>query len=539
MQRLVDNSQRASLTSQGTARPLNTGANFNQENNSAIPSMYQPVLSALPADVMMQLLLWTMKQDTSEASARALRCTSHQFDQMFMHYVENGYYKKFLEDSYIERSNEFVTNVFSYPCDYFGKNYISDLDDLKKKINILGRIFNRSENGYINYLCINAKFVAEYDDEWIKQFQCFKGSHLPVAVSCGTAGLEVVAKINQVLPPKVALQLSVGYVGERDHEEKLCEILSVLFSSGRPLGLEFYYYLLMPHSARKLVLEAMCEPKIISYIKFSDVASDLILDELVNRWSDFRDVQLVVVEYETLRYSRMYDGREPNIVNRKLLTKSIEKISSRDDQLLPPIPLLLQSVDDDKLSAELYGSQASRSRLEQLNFFFLQHRDSPDLKTVEAIQNSLKSLPEIYSNYQLLFRLTGDRKEFSQSKTTALKPASPPLDSEDSSILVSSASDSEDETSELSDEIKVVSYSRRDAAFRSTQNRIKTVADQSDEGAPKRKIKPKKAQSADKTRSRTRTEPARSAPTNHKEPARRVMESTEPKIKKRDRCVIS
>jgi len=83
----------------------------------------------------------------------------------------------------------------------------------------------------------------------------------------------------------------------------------------------------------------------------------------VNRWSDFRDVHLVVVEYETLLYSRMYGGREPNIVNRKLLTKSIEKISSRDDQLLPPIPLLLQSVDDDNLSAELYGSQASRSRL--------------------------------------------------------------------------------------------------------------------------------------------------------------------------------
>jgi hypothetical protein len=259
----------------------------------------------------------------------------------------------------------------------------------------------------------------------------------------------------------------------------------------------------------------------------------------VNRWSDFRDVQLVVVEYETVRYSRVFDGGGPNIVDRKRLTKSIEKISSRDDQLLPPIPLLLQSVDDDKLSAELYGSQASRSRLEQLNFFFLQRRDFPDLKTVEAIQNSLKSLPEIYSDYQLLFRLTGDNQEFSKSNTTALKPASPPSDSEDSSILVSSASDSEDETSELSDEIKVVSYSRRDAASRSTQNRIKTVADQSDEDAPQRKIKPKKAQSAHKTRSRTQTEPARSARTNHKESARRVMESTEPKIKKRDRCVIS
>jgi len=132
MRRSVDNSQHLSLPNQGTAKPLNTGANFNQKNNSAIPSTHQPVLSGLPEDVMMQLLLWTMKQDTLETSARALRCTSHRFNQMLMYYEENGYYKKFLEDSYIERSNEFVTNIFSYPCEFSGKNCISDLNDLKK-----------------------------------------------------------------------------------------------------------------------------------------------------------------------------------------------------------------------------------------------------------------------------------------------------------------------------------------------------------------------------------------------------------------------
>jgi hypothetical protein len=533
MQNLVANSQLPSLPKKGTEKPLNTGANFNQENNAAIPTMHQPVLSALPMDVTMQLLLWIMKQDTSEASARALRCTSHRFNQVFMQYVENGYYKKFLEDTYIERSAEFAANIFSYPCEYFGKNCISDLNDLKTKINILGRIYYASEKGYLNYLFINEKFVEKHDDERIKQFQHFKGSQLPVFVSCGTAGLEVVAKINQVLPSKVALQLSTCYVDQQDHEEELCKNLSALFSSGRPLGLEFYHYSLMPHSAQKLILEAMCEPKKISYIKFSDIHSDLILDELVNRWSDFRDIQLVIVQYDTLRYSRFSDGRSGNNINRKLLSKCIEKISLRGDQQLPPIPLLLEGVDDDGLSTELYYSQSSRSHLEQLNFFFLRNRDFPDPKTVEGIKNSLKSSPKKYLDALSPLSLAG------KSNITTLKPASPFLDSEDSSILVSSASDSEDDAVEFSDEIKVVHYSTRDTASGSMQNGLKTVAEPSDRRAPERKIKHEKSQFADKTRSHVQPKPARSARTNHKNSAKSVMESTEPKIEKRDRCVIS
>jgi len=533
MQNLVVNGQLPSLPKKGTEKPLNTGANINKENNAAIPTMHQPVLSGLPVDVMLQLLLWTMKQDTSEASARALRCTSYRFNQVFMQYVENGYYKKFLEDTYIERSAEFAANIFSYPCEYSGKNCISDLNDLKTKINILGEIYYGSEKGYMNYLCINDKFVEKHDDEWIKQFQNFKGSQLPLFVSCGTAGLEVVAKINQVLPPKVALQLSTCYVDEQDHEEELCKNLSALFSSGRPLGLELYHYSLMPNSAQKLILEAMCEPKKISYIKFSDIHSDLILDELVDRWSYFRDVQLVIVHYDTLRYSRFSDGRSGNNINRKLLSKCIEKISLRGDQQLPPIPLLLEGVDDDGLSAELYYSQSSRSHLEKLNFFFLRNRDFPDLKTVEGIKNSLKSPPKKYLDDQLPLSLAG------KSNITTLKPASSSLDSEDSSILVSSASDSEDDAVEFSDEIKVVHYSMRDTASRSTQNGPKTFTELSDRRAPERKIKPEKSHFADKTRSHVQPGPSRSARTNYKKSAKSVMESTEPRIEKRDRCVIS
>ncbi|MFM8246081.1 MAG: hypothetical protein ACKN9M_03895, partial [Burkholderiaceae bacterium] len=94
----IPSSSRAPTSSatQYAPPPESTEGYFNQENSTHAPSLHTYSLANLNSDVLVQLMDWVMRVDHSEASAHALRRTSQYFNQIFTHYVDREYYKKFL-----------------------------------------------------------------------------------------------------------------------------------------------------------------------------------------------------------------------------------------------------------------------------------------------------------------------------------------------------------------------------------------------------------------------------------------------------------
>ncbi|MFM8464254.1 MAG: hypothetical protein ACKOA0_09185, partial [Burkholderiaceae bacterium] len=158
------------------------------------------------------------------------------------HYVDREYYKKFLDDTYLKRSAEFVANNFPHAFSVLTSERVESLGQLKEKIPQLGTFKSINEKNYQRYLMVDEKFLPAYDNQWIEQFRDFKNKNLAIHTCLGIKGLEIIKKINEALPSKVSLQFLYCFNSSEMDDSRFEHYLSEIFSSGRMLGIEIVRY---------------------------------------------------------------------------------------------------------------------------------------------------------------------------------------------------------------------------------------------------------------------------------------------------------
>lgn len=524
--------------------PESTEEHFNQENTTHAPSLHTYSLANLNSDVLVQLMDWVMRVDHSEASAHALRRTSQYFNQIFTHYVDHGYYKKFLEDTYLQRSAEFVANNFPHAFSVLASERVESLEQLKEKIPQLGTFKSYNETNYQRYLMVDEKFLPAYDNQWIEQFRGFKNKNLAIYTCLGIRGLEIIKKINEVLPSKVSLQFLYCCNSSQMDDSRFEHYLSEIFSSGRMLGIEIVRYREMGPSQKKFLLDSMCEDKKISYIKFEVRQVDNILIDLAERWSEFRDIQLVRLDFERERF--------PYSIDRKELTQLIEAIKTRHVQNLPPISIVLEKPDEESPANWIYRPFKLNSNLKKLNLFFSpKYGFSIEQKLVEEIKKSIKAQANTGADYSLssnsawlsAFDIDDSivEDDTSEGRDSILEADA---GDDTDSIVVSSASDSEDSANQSNEaDGKSAVHADRDRAptskVRYKANKDRSAADQPEKRDAEITTQPKKLKPAKKVDRPTEDRQASRSKARKTKPVKEAMASTEPKIKKRDTCVIS
>jgi|GEM_PF-4132779 len=554
----IPSSSRASTSSatQYAPRPESTEGHFNQENTTHAPSPQTYSLANLNADVLVQLMDWVMRVDHSEASAHALRRTSQYFNQIFTHYVDHEYYKKFQEDTYLTRSAEFVANYFPHAFSAHGWERVESLEQLKEKIPQLGTFKSIDETNYQRYLMVDEKFFPVYDNQWIEQFRDFKNKNLAIHTCLGIRGLEVIKKINEILLSKVSLQFFYCCNSSEMDDPRFEHYLSEIFSSGRMLGIEIVRYREMGPSQKKFVLDSMCEYKKISYIRLEVRQEDNILIDLAERWPEFRDIQLVRSEFKRERI--------PYSIDRNELTQLIEAIKTRHVQNLPPISIVLEKPDEENPANWIYRPFKLNSNLKKLNLFFSpEYGFSIEQKLVEEIKKSIKAQANTGADYRLssnsawlsAFDIDDSivEDDTSEGRDSILEAdAGDDTDSivvssasdGDDSIVVSSASDAEDSANHSNEaEGKSAVHADRDRAptskARHKANKERSTADQPEKRSAEITTQLKKSNPAKEVDRPTEDRQASSSKARKTKPMKEAMASTEPKIKKRDTCVIS
>ncbi len=309
--------------SQCTEVPMTTADQFRSNNHSAIPTMQGGNFADLPEELVVEIMRWCMRSDESESSARSFGSTCSRFSHLLGAHLAGDWYKQFRSEAMHQRANEFVKSFVSEVWGRYKHNPAalpqgqlkpSDLENLASKLHWLDK-----DGPLRTYLSLEK--LNRSGKNWLQAFREYEGTSLPL--ECGAIKPEMVALVEQLeraLPPHVCLHLKMAGYGDQEWERDFPNFIANICSRGRMLALEIYCYDLLLPATKTALLSALCGKSFapVVYLEFSN--SQRVLNELKDHCNDFRHVKLLILDIS---------ARHGNTIDIPALTEFMQALAER------------------------------------------------------------------------------------------------------------------------------------------------------------------------------------------------------------------
>ena len=302
---------------------MTTADQFRSNNHSAIPTMEAGNFADLPEELVVEIMRWCMRSDESESSARSLGSTCSRFSQLLEKHLAGDWYRQFRSEAMHRRASEFVK---SFVSEVWGRNSRnpaalpegqlkpSDLENLPSKLHWADK-----GGALRTYLPLGNLDLS--GDDWLQAFREYEGTSLPL--DCEAINPETNALVEQVekaLPPRVCLHLKMTSYGDQERERDFSNFIANICSRGRMLALEVYYYDLLLPATKTALLSALCGKSFtpVVYLEFSN--SQKVLNELKDHCHNFRHVKLLILDIS---------ARHGNTIHIPALTEFMDALGER------------------------------------------------------------------------------------------------------------------------------------------------------------------------------------------------------------------
>lgn len=496
--------------------PMTTAAQFHHNNLAATPTMQAGNISEFPEELVVEIMQWCMRSDETEISTRSLGSTCSRLSQLLRTHLAGPWYKQFRSEVMHRRANEFVKSYVSEVRSRFMPYFNSDLEDELKPSdlkNLASKLHWQDEMGACRTF-LKMERVDRSAGDWLQAFREYDGPSLPLSCNEITPATNALVElVEKALPPRVCLHLEMAGYGEQDREQGFADHIANICSGGRMLVLEVYYFNLLLPASKAAILGAMCGKGFVPVVYLYGINSKQMLSDLKDYCNHFRHVKLLILD--------IY-GRHGNTIDIPALTEFMEALEERKRNGHSSMSVvLINSNSDEALGFTKATLKKNPAIREDLQVFFgrgdrLNPRESwmqkvaatvgqgvidpwdPD-SIVQPAESDFMSSHEFYASEESSAKPEGLVPEAVQARPRKLQRRS-----SDSDSIVASSDDESSAESSSSEIEKPAPVSNRAKARKPSQkpNRVK----------------------------------ARS-PGQSRRPD--IRTHNEPKVKKRDKCVIS
>jgi hypothetical protein len=508
--------------------PASTGAVFNPSRLSSQISLQQFTLAEMPDDLLFQLFQWTMRQDELGSSVRAFGCVSSRIHQKLHGYLSTESYKELMSDLIRQRGAKFANALFDSVTDLFYLESTALKHDLKKIISMINQhtfdASGRSPQRKLKLMFGNTLMEnEEYPKEFISSFKNYRSPALELSVMYNE-DIELLNKIEAVLPKHVGMNVVIGTNHIEDSIDGLVRFISSARANDRMLGFESLTEFHENDKVTATILDAMCGRGLVPIVYF--VVDDLVaaLKHLTDHCQHFRHLQKLIIKWKDVELSDRKMAALSDKSGRDVLEGFIDALESRRENKKSEFSVIILHGEDPRLS-EFFSPYMNDSKLNKgvsLYSFCELDVDRELMKSMMSFVGKGPSDPWMPKSYS--------------SKIDGVHAAAATNSSGIHPDAVTTANDLSDSDSIIESSDDKTPYPRSFKATPISEAIVKNVRLDDDEDSI--------TQSREEASESDSKESSKTPRSERNPPERRGSEqgqvvSNEPRLKKREKCIIS
>ena len=509
--------------------PPSTGAAFNPSHLSSQPSLQPFTLTEMPEDLLFQLFQWVMRKDESGSSVRAFGCVSSGIHHKLHSYLGTESHKELMSDLIRQRGAKFANAILDSTRNLYSligeisSNEFAKITSMFSSYNfdVGGRAPKNHLDFHIGDMILNDK----HEKELISSFKNYKNPILGLAVS-DIDDLKVTYKIEKALPKHVGIIVRIGKNMIENDADALARFISSARANDRMLCFEMHTDFGKKDKINDTILDAMCGEGLVPIVRFWVGNLVAALKHLTDHFQNFRHVQRLIVDWQYADPTGDEMAALSDQSGRDILDGFIDALASRRENKKSELSVIVLH-GKDVIFREFFSPYMNDAKLNKgLSLYFTdQSEDDEEFKNiVRPLVGKGPSDPWIpISNSSKVDRVHDAAvANPSEKPTDAVEKANDLTDSD--SIIESS----DDETP----------YPRSSKATPILDAKLRNVRLDDDEDSITQSSDEESTNESDYEENPT-TPRASRKPTRPEAPHAEQISSNEPRLKKRNKCVIS
>ena len=509
--------------------PPSTGAAFNPSHLSSQPSLQPFTLAEMPEDLLCQLFQWVIRKDESESSVRAFGCVSSGIHQKLHRYLGTESHKEFMSDLIRQRGAKFANTLLDSIFDAYDFIHGISSKELTKITSMINSydfdVGGRAPETHLYFLWTGTILNCKYEKEFISAFKNYKSPILRLAGSCAD-DVKVIYKIEKALPKHVGIVLSGISRFIEDDDDTLARFISSAHANDRMLGFDMHTDFEKNDRINDTILGAMCGHGFVPTVTFNVRNLVAALKHLTDHCQNFRHVQRLIIDWRNVDPAGDEMAALSDQSGRDILDSFIDALASRRENKKSELSVIVRHREN-VIFREFFSPYMNDAKLNKgvsLYFTDQPENDEEFKKTVRPLVGKGPSDPWTpKSNSSNVDRVhAAAATNTSKIPTDAVEKAN---DLTDSDVIIESSDDK-------------TPYPRSSKATPISDARLNNVRLDDDEDSITQSSDEESTNESDYEENPS-TPRASRKPTKHEAPHAEQIASNEPRLKKRNKCVIS
>lgn len=509
--------------------PPSTGAAFNPSHVSSQPSLQPFTLAEMPEDLLFQLFQWVMRKDESGSSVRAFGCVSSGIHQKLHRYLGTESHKELMSDLIRQRGATFANALLDSSRQIrslFGGICSDTLVDLISMINSYNfYVGGRAPKTHLEFALGGLTLNDKYTKEFISSFKNYKNPILGLMVS-DADDLEVAYKIEKALAKHVGIIVCIGTNMIENDADTLARFVSSARANDRMLGFDMHTDFEKNDRINDTILGAMCGHGFVPTGTFRVRNLIAALNNLTDHCQNFRHVQRLIIDWRYVDPTGDEMAALSDQSGRYILDSFIDALASRRETKKSEFSVIVLH-DEDVIFREFFSPYMNDAKLNKgVSLCFTdQFEDYEEFKkTVRPLVGKGPRDPWIPKS--------------NSSKVDPVHAAAATNTSEKPTDAVEKANDLTDSDSIIESSDDKTPYPRSSKATPISDAKLRNVRLDDDEDSITQFSDEESTNESDYEENPT-TPRASRKPTRPEAPHAEQIASNEPRLKKRNKCVIS
>jgi hypothetical protein len=251
--------------------------------------------SEVPADILVQVMEWSLRTEKSIKPASSLAYVSKNFHAIFKHFLSGD-----LVESHFGQLHKDVTAWLRWQLGSLGYRPNSvcpkSREELKEVLRPAPSYYNPAVRA--TYVWIDNRTRDAFVSDWLNEFKQYEGKMLSIGSFGEVWPNDRMLDIEKSLPTEIFLKVYLGIRESFNDKDRLAEFIARLCEHKRPLAFEFDSYGadLPGELMSNVLLDTMCGQGFVTSVSvnFSDKSNALyFITNLAKRFDQIRHTQFI------------------------------------------------------------------------------------------------------------------------------------------------------------------------------------------------------------------------------------------------------